>query len=199
MRTTRSSLPPVRSAASQVIRNIGLNGPHLSSLRFGWLCFMERQRANMPKETKPEFLVPLKIVLVDPLPGVDFGIQEGKGNDYKTISVQRSKPCNLMLECTIKVKGSRTDGPPNFAGPISQGPPGGRFIYIDIGKSAGQVDSCWQRRIKLPLDGITWDMIDSVLEKPKRLLQATIPGTGRDGGPSCATVKPIEGWMVAKA
>jgi len=42
-------------------------------------------------------------------------------------------------------------------------------------------------------------MIDSVLEKPKRLLQATIPGTGKDGGPSCATVKPIGGWQVAKA
>ena len=150
------------------------------------------------KYPKSEITVPLRIVLVDPPTGVDFGIQEGNGNDYKTILVQRSRTGNLVLECTINVKGNRADGPPNFAGPISQGPPSGRFIYIDIGKSAGQFDSCWQRRIKIPLETITWDMIDSVLEKPKRLLQATIPGTGKDGGPSCATVKPIDGWKVVK-
>jgi len=153
----------------------------------------------MAKEPKSEIAVPLRIVLVAPPPGVDFGIQEGKGNDYKTISIQRSKAGNLTLDCTINIKGNRADGPPNFAGPISQGPPTGRFIYIDIGKSAGQFDSCWQRRIKIPLEGITWEMIDSVLEKPKRLLQATIPGTGKDGGPSCATVKPMDGWKVVKA
>lgn len=152
----------------------------------------------MPKAHKPEFVVPLRIVLVDPPPGVDFGIQEGKGNDYRTIAVQRSKAGNLALECTIHVKGDRTDGPPNFAGPISQGPPNGRFIYIDIGKSAGQVDSCWQRRIKVPLEGISWEMVDSVVEKPKRCLQARIPGTGKDGGPICATVKPSKGWTVVE-
>lgn len=152
----------------------------------------------MPKELKTEIVVPLRIVLVDPPPGVDFGIQEGKGNDYKTIAIQRSKKGNLTLECNITVKGNRADGSPNFGGSIAQGPPTGRFIYVDIGKSAGQFDSCWQRRIKIPLDGITWEMIDSVLEKSKRLLQATIPGTGKDGGPSCATVKPIDGWKVVK-
>lgn len=150
----------------------------------------------MPKELKSEIAVPLRIVLVDPPPGVDYGIQEGKGNNYKTIAVQRSKTGNLILDCTINVKGNRADGLPNFAGSIAQGPPTGRFVYIDIGKSAGQFDSCWQRRIKIPLAGITWDMIDSVLEKPKRLLQATIPGTGKDGGPSCATLNPIDGWKV---
>lgn len=152
----------------------------------------------MPKETKTEIVVPLRIVLVDPPPGVDFGIQEGKGNDYKTIAVQRSKTGKLTLECNITVKGNRADGSPNFSGSIAQGPPTGRFIYIDIGKSAGQFDSCWQRRIKIPLEGITWEMIDSALENSKQVLQATIPGTGKDGGPSCATVKPIDGWKVVK-
>jgi len=152
----------------------------------------------MPKEQKSEIVVPLRIVLVDPPPGVDFGIQEGKGNDYRTISVQRSKAGSLVLECTIAVKGGRTDGPPNFGGPISQGPPAGRFVYVDIGRSAGQLDSAWQRRMKIPLEGITWDMIDSVVETSKRVLQATIPGTGKDGGPSCATLKPIDGWKIVK-
>ena len=152
----------------------------------------------MTKEPNSKVVVLIRIVLVDPPPGVDFGIQVGKGNDYKTIAVQRSKAGNLQLDCAISVKGNRADGPPNFVGPIAQGPPTGRFVYIDIGKSAGQIESCWQRRIKIPLQGITREMIDSVLDMPKRLLQATIPGTGKDGGPSCATVKPIDGWKVLK-
>lgn len=152
----------------------------------------------MPKVSKSQSVVPLRIILVSPPPGVDFGIQEGKGNDYTTISVQRSKVGNLALECTINRKGDRQDGPPNFAGAVAQGPPSGRFIYIDIGKSAGQFDSCWQRRIKIPLEGITWEMIDLVLEKPNRIIEATIPGTGKDGGPICATVRPIDGWKVVK-
>ncbi len=48
-------------------------------------------KRNMPKTSKPDIVLPLRIILVDPPPGVDFGIQEGKGNDYKTISVKRSK------------------------------------------------------------------------------------------------------------
>ena len=152
----------------------------------------------MKNQTKSEIAVPIRIILVAPPTGVDFGIQEGKGNDYKTIQVQRSKTNDLQFECSITVKGNRADGPPNSVGTVVQGPPMGRFIYIDIGKSAGQLDSCWQRRIKIPLQGITWETIDSLVDAPERLLQATIPGTGKDGGPSCATVKPIDGWRVVK-
>ncbi len=152
----------------------------------------------MKKQAKSEIEMPIRIILVDPPPGVDFGIQEGKGNDYKTIQVQRSKASDLQFECSIAVKDNRTDGPPNFVGTVVQGPPTGRFIYIDIGKSAGQINSCWQRRIKIPLQEITWEMIDSLVDAPKRILQATIPGTDKDGGPSCATVKPIDGWRVVK-
>ena len=157
---------------------------------------MERQRGNMPKEPKSEITVPLRIVLVAPPPGVDFDIPEGKGNDYKTIAVQRSRLSDLQFESFITVKGNRDDGTPNFVGSIVQGPLMGRFIYIDIGKSAGQFNSEWQRRIKIPLAGITWEMLDKTVDGPKRFLQASIHGTGKDGGPSCATVKPMDGWKV---
>lgn len=150
----------------------------------------------MKKQLNTEKVISLRIILMAPPSGVDFGIQEGKGNNYKTIQVQRSKDSDLQFECTLGVKGDRDDGPPNFAGSIVQGPPLGRFIYIDIGKSAGQFNSEWQRRIKIPLAGITWEMIDNLSDAPKRFLQASIPGTGKDGGPSCATVKPIDGWKL---
>jgi hypothetical protein len=142
--------------------------------------------------------VPLRIVLVAPPAGVDFGIQHGKGSDYITILTQQSKGTDLKFEFTVSVKDDADDEMPNFLGPLSQGPVAGRFVYIDIGKSAGQIDSCWQRRIKVPLVGITWELIRKVTANSKLILEARLPGTGKDGGPSCATIHPIEGWKCCK-
>ena len=142
--------------------------------------------------------LPLHIVLVAPPAGVDFGIQEGKGSVYKAIQKQRSMGADLSFEFTLTVKDNHEDGIPNFLGPLAQGPTAGRFVYIDIGKLAGQLDSCWERRIKVPLGGITWDMIEQVATDLKLILEARLPGTGKDGGPSCATVKPTEGWTFCR-
>jgi hypothetical protein len=35
-------------------------------------------------------------------------------------------------------------------------------------------------------------------EKDHAVLEARVPGTGKDGGPSCATVKPFEGWKLVQ-
>ena len=149
----------------------------------------------MPKQDSE---VRLRIILIAPPAGVDFGVQDGKGNDYKTIQKQRSKEDDVTFEVTATIKDNRDDGLPNFLGTLMQGPAKARFVYIDIGKRAGQSDSCWDRRIKVPLIGITWDLIEKATKDPTLVLEARLPGTGKDGGPSCATVKPTEGWMVCK-
>jgi hypothetical protein len=142
--------------------------------------------------------LPLRIVLIAPPADVDYGVQHGKGNDYTTILTQRSKGTDLNFEFTLTVKDGDDDELPNFLGPLSQGPAASRFVYIDIGKSAGQVDSCWQRRIKVPLGGITRELIRKATANSKLILEARLPGTGKDGGPSCATVHPVEGWKCRK-
>jgi len=56
------------------------------------------------------------------------------------------------------------------------------------------VDIDWQRRAKVPLDGITWSMI-----KKGSVIEARISGTARDGGPACATVPLLGGgWRIAQ-
>lgn len=142
-------------------------------------------------------LVPLRIVLIAPPASVVFGIQHGKGSNYTTILTQRSKGTDLKFEFTLTVKDDVGEMP-NFLGLLSQGPAAGRFVYIDIGKSAGQIDSGWQRRIKVPLGEITWDLIRKTTANPKLILEARLAGTGKDGGPNCATVHPIEGWKCCK-
>ena len=58
---------------------------------------------NKNKTPKKETEVRLRIVLVDPPSGVDFGIQDGKGSDYTTIHKQRSKDADLTFEFTVTV------------------------------------------------------------------------------------------------
>jgi Family of unknown function (DUF5990) len=130
----------------------------------------------------------LVIILESPPPGVDFGLQKGSGNDYETIQTQRSKSGDLRFEFEVRVREGK-DGQPNFLGPFAQGSAHERFVYLDIGTYAGQEDTPWSRRLKVPLRSITWDQI-----KKGKVLETRVPGTGRDGGPSCATVKPFAGW-----
>jgi hypothetical protein len=134
----------------------------------------------------------LRIVLVEPPSGVDFGLQKGHGNNYETVEKQRSKSGDLSFEFSVRID-EGANGQPNFLGPFTQGPAAVRFVYLDIGTYAGQTDTPWSRRLKIPLTGITWDLIDQA-----KVLEARVPGTGRDGGPTCASVKNFEGWKAAR-
>ncbi len=145
----------------------------------------------------------LRIHLEKPAAGVDFALQKGKGNDYEPVQTQRSKTADLHFEFTARVKEGK-GGVPNFLGPFVQGPPADRFIYLDIGAFAGQKDTCWNRRLKIPLRGITWKMVKEVTDslgasRSKAALEARVPGTGSDGGPSCGTVKNFSGWKSSRA
>ena len=137
----------------------------------------------------------LRIVLEKPPAGVDYGVQKGRGVDYETLQTQRSKGQDLHFDFTVRAKQTGKDALPNFLGPFVQGPTGERFVYIDIGTYAGQTGTCWSRRLKIPLRGITWAMIDDVAEG-KSLLETRVAGTGKDGSPSCATPKPFAGWKL---
>ena len=88
---------------------------------------------------------------------------------------------------------------PNFLGSFVQGPPGQRFVYIDIGTCAGQTNTVWNRRLKIPLSGITWDLLNKLSSDSQMILEARVPGTGKDGGPNCATVKPFDGWKLVNS
>lgn len=140
--------------------------------------------------------IPIRIILESPPPGIDFGIQKGKGNDYETIQKQQSNHNDLCFEIKISVKESK-DALPDFAGPYIQGPANERFIYIDIGTYAGQVGSVWGRRLKIPLRDISPETIKRLLSDPACMLETKVPGTGKDGGPNCATVKPFAGWHIS--
>ena len=138
----------------------------------------------------------LRIILEAPPPGVDFGLQQGHGNDYETVQKQRSKRADLTFTFTVRAK-QNSNGVANLLGPFTQGPAHGRFVYLDIGTYAGQTDTHWSRRLKIPLSGISWKLVVEATDAD-RVLETRVPGTGRDGGPNCATVKPFGGWSLER-
>lgn len=141
--------------------------------------------------------ITLRIIVKSPPAGVDFGVQEGHGNDYRTVQTQRFTKKDLLFEFPVRVKEGK-DGQPNFLGAYAQGPANQRFIYLDIGTYAGQTGTSWSRRLKIPLAGITWSMIEQASDGSSAI-EICVPGTGRDGGPTCGTVKDvISGWMIAR-
>jgi hypothetical protein len=138
--------------------------------------------------------IPLRLVLVAAPPGVDFGIQSGRGNDYTTLFVQQHQRSDIAFDFSLGVKFGKNNTP-IFVGAIAQGPPAERFIYIDVGTYAGQKNTPWSRRMKIPLAGIGAPLIAAVEAEPGRRLATEVPGTAKDGGPNCATVKGLV-WRV---
>ena len=141
--------------------------------------------------------LPIRLALIDPPGNIDNGIQCGRGSNYETRYIQQRKRGDVVFDFSITVSDNRKGGAPNFSGDFVQGTPARRFIYIDVGTYAGQKNTSWSRRMIVSLNGITWEQINRAL-KPGRRLSATLPGTGKDGGPSCATVPIIGGWKVIK-
>jgi len=138
--------------------------------------------------------LPLCITLIKPPPDVPFCLQQGKAD---LVPPSSDSGENVSFDFTVDIANDRTDGPPKFRGPFVQGPPAGRFIYINSGTYAGKVDSCWSRRAKVPLLGIGWELIEEALSKSSSGLEARIAGTAGDGGPVCATVRFFEdGWKL---
>ena len=136
----------------------------------------------------------LRIVVEDPPPGVDYALQKGSGSFYDFEQKQRSQGRDLTFEFAPVIRDGVSDGMAALAGPHVQGPRGQRFVYLDIGTAAGQTGTPWSRRLKVPLSGITAKMIAA-----GGVLETRVPGTGRDGGPACATVKDFAGWKPVKS
>jgi hypothetical protein len=142
-----------------------------------------------------QFELALRIVVDNPPRGVTFQVQRGKRDLVPPVGTTADA---LVFEFTVRV-GRRPTGEPNFLGPFAQGPPAARFVYINSGTLAGQAESCWSRRAKVPLTGITWPLVESA-RTSQTALEAHIQGAGCDGSPTCASVRLLEpGWRVTHA
>jgi hypothetical protein len=137
--------------------------------------------------------VGLRIIVEAPLAGVTMKVQRGQ---HDLLPPTRETADKLVFEFGIKVDIS--SGSPNFLGEYAQGLKDARFVYVNSGTSAGQIHSPWTRRAKLSLMSVTQEHVERLLKDEALILETSFAGTGgRDGGPTCASVKGIE-WKVVK-
>jgi hypothetical protein len=144
----------------------------------------------MPHE---ETEISVRVIVDGPPRGVAFLMQRGRN---ELVPPVKSTAQQLVFEFALRV-GHRPTGEPNFLGPFTQGPPQARFVYINSGTYAGQSNTPWSRRAKIHLRAIPWKLITRA-QATGAVIETKIDGTGRDGGPVCASVhlEPSD-WTLA--
>ncbi len=171
--------------------------------------------ASKPKKrtesgTRPEQRIRLRVICQKPPPpqryGAEFGLQDNSTTADWVIHAGQAHPNgDIRFECECRVRRHHRTGSPSFLGPFVHGGAAQRFLYLSwrpVGWRPGQLDPrcpAWLRRIKVHLKPITWEQIEESLKRGG-VLEAVVPGTGRDGGPSCASVPLVGGgWTVRSA
>ncbi|HEY0783210.1 MAG TPA: DUF5990 family protein [Thermoanaerobaculia bacterium] len=135
----------------------------------------------------------LRIVVVDPPPGVQFAVQRGRD---ELVDRQIAGTAELRFDVAVQVRDGAGDL--DFRGPFVQGKRGDRFVYVNSGTLAAQAGSTWTRRAKVKLGSITQEAVERALREAAGVLVARFAGRAKDGGPACATVPLLDGgWQVA--
>jgi hypothetical protein len=132
--------------------------------------------------------ITLRLTIQDPVPGVVYSLQDKQNQAVEPV-VATSAP--LSFDVPVRVAPG-----PKFLGTFvrSEGPTR-RFVYIAIGTHAGSGAAApWNRRAKIDIHTLPADLLEHALSG--RILEALLPGRAKDGGPACATVRPLDGWRV---
>ena len=147
-----------------------------------------------PKNAPAELLA-LRIIVVEPPPNILWALQLGKDEMTQPRSSSISR---ITFDFAVEVVPGDSKNSFRLRGPVVQGRPGERFVYLRMGAYAGQagIDVGW--RAKIGLEGITRKLLDAVKAKRAGVLEVQIQGTGPKGAPACATVPLLgKGWHVA--
>lgn len=131
-------------------------------------------------------LITLRLTLADPVPGVRYSLQK----DDLPFEPVTATDAPLSFDVAVRLS---DDG--RFLGPfVRREGPVRRFVYIRIGQSAGDHLSPWSRRAKIDIHDIPADLL--TLARAGRVLEIVLPGRGKDGSPTCATVRSTTGWRA---
>lgn len=132
----------------------------------------------------------LRFTLAAPPAGVMYALQDGDETPVRQVV---STGADLTFDVPLRVA-EGADGP-RFLGPYVRREGPRRFVYFRVGVSAGQHDSPWSRRGKIFITDIPETLVWRAVESG-RAVAAAFPGSDRKGEPSCATVRPLDGWRL---
>ena len=143
----------------------------------------------MPAAGAPRPNVTLKLSVLAPPKGVAHSLQ---GKDGEIVDARVSTGRTMVFDVPVRLEEGK--GGWRFLGDFvrTEGKTR-RFVYVGIGKHAGQPETHWDRRAKVDLPEVTAAMIAKA-KAGKLLLAGSYAGTDAKGEPACATVK-VE-WVV---
>lgn len=131
--------------------------------------------------------VTMRFVIEAPVAGVMHSLQAKNGHPVQWRVSEDG--ADLAFDFTIRV----APGPRFLGEQVRSEGKVRRFVYVAVGKQAGDAASPWSRRMKIDIHDIPAALLESALSG--KTLVATIPGTAEDGTPSCATVRP-RSWSI---
>lgn len=139
-------------------------------------------------DPQPASVVTLRLTIPDPVAGVHYSLQDQKN---APIDICMSGGGSLSFDVPITL---HPDG--RMTGPfVRREGPTRRFVYIAIGGQASGGGEVWSRRAKIDIHDIPAELITRA--RSGAVLEAILPGRAKDGGPACATVRPLRPWAVA--
>lgn len=119
----------------------------------------------------------------------EFGLQ-----DKKQALAPGVENIDGKVHYDLTIEATRSDGSPSvrFRGPYVHGTPSAPFLYLSL-RQIGAASNEWIKRVKVPLTGIDWTMVEDTSEPVSDYLAATVSGH-RSG-----TVPLLEGgWQRVK-
>ncbi|ESQ81086.1 DUF5990 family protein [Asticcacaulis sp. YBE204] len=127
----------------------------------------------------------LRLTIKDPVPGVRYSLQD---KDSRPVDAVTAGDAPLSFDVPVRLS---EDG--RWLGPfVRREGAERRFIYIAIGRHAGDPNTVWDRRAKIDIHTISPDLCAQA--RAGHVIEAVLPGRGKDGTPACATVRPVEDW-----
>jgi len=127
--------------------------------------------------------IPLRIVIENPVADVGHSLQAKDGHP---LGAKRAKSGeSLAFDLSVRV----APGPKFFGDQVRREGKGRRFVYIRVGQSAGDLGSPWSRRMKIDIHDLPSDLLDGAAAGDGTI-EIVVDGTGKDGTPACATVRP---------
>ncbi len=131
--------------------------------------------------------ITLRLTIAEPIAGVAYSLQD-KANMPVEPRIAGDGPTSFDVPVTLSEDGRLTGPFVRREGAMR------RFVYIAIGTSAGQHASEWSRRAKIDVHDIPADLLAQA--RQGEVLEVVLPGRTKDGGPACATVRPIQAWRA---
>lgn len=141
--------------------------------------------------TSDQRVINMRIVIEQPVVGVLHSLQ---AKDESPLDPKSS--CEgeaLPFDFQIRVG----PGPKFFGAQVRREGPERRFVYIRIGQLAGDASSPWSRRMKIDIHDIAGDLLERAATSGA-VIETTVDGTGKDGTPACATLRPTGRRIVER-